>query len=194
MHREVDKIILGASKKSPESVKTAIVCPPCINGAGRGPSKGTSIQAYALAEYVLKRKQGIQVGQGKNIWHQIHVHDLSALYKLLGEAAAAGGGNATWNDKGYYLVESGSFVWGDVQKKVAQVAHEKGLIPSAELEPLSDQQIQDLWAFGLYAWGSNSRGHAIRAGKLLGWKPENPKLLDIVPEIVEVQAKGLGLL
>ena len=37
-HRNVDKIVLGASRKTP-SIKTAIVCPPTIYGPGRGPGK-----------------------------------------------------------------------------------------------------------------------------------------------------------
>ncbi|TQB69228.1 hypothetical protein MPDQ_002165 [Monascus purpureus] len=194
LHRDVDKIILSAGERAPESVKTAIVCPPCINGPGRGPCNTKSVQVYTLTETVLKRKKGLLLGQGKNIWHYIHVQDLSNVYLALGEAAAAGGGDATWNDKGYYFAENGSFVWGDVQRAVAKAAFDKGLIPSPEVEPLSDEQIETLQPFGLYMWGSNSRGHAIRARKLLGWSPQKPKLFDIISDIVEVQAKSLGLL
>ncbi|KAJ5915127.1 hypothetical protein N7454_011239 [Penicillium verhagenii] len=33
--------------------------------------------------------------------------DNSNVYLALGEAAATGGGKATWNKEGYYLVENG---------------------------------------------------------------------------------------
>lgn len=194
LHRNVDKIIIGASQSSPDSVKTAIVCPPTIYGPGRGPGNQKSVQAYWLSAAVLQRKKGLLVGKGTNVWHQVHVQDLSKVYQALGEAAAAGGGQATWNDEGYYFAENGSFVWGDVQRAVAKAAFDKKLISSPDVEPIPDQQVTDLNEFGLYAWGSNSRGHALRARKLLGWTPDRPKLLDLVPDIVEIEAKDLGLL
>lgn len=116
------------------------------------------------------------------------------MYLALGDAAAAGGGKATWNEQGYYLAENGSFVWGDISRAVAKVAYEKKLIPSPDVEPLSDEQITELNQWGLYAWGSNSRGHAIRARKLFGWSPQQPSLMDLIPQIVEIEAKALGLM
>lgn len=194
LHRNVDKIIIAASQRSPDSIKTAIVCPPTIYGPGRGPGNKKSMQAYMLAAAVLKRKRGLLVGHGRNIWHQIHVQDLSNVYLALGDAAAAGGGNATWNDQGYYFAEDGSFCWGDVQRAVAKVAFEKKLIPSPDVEVLPDEKIVELNPMGLYAWGSTSKGHAIRARKLLGWSAKMPCLLDTIPDIVDLEAKELGLL
>ncbi|PLB43217.1 putative nucleoside-diphosphate-sugar epimerase [Aspergillus steynii IBT 23096] len=193
LHRNVDKIIIDAGKKNPDSVKVAIVCPPTIYGPGRGPGNQKSVQAYWLTAAVLKRKKGLLVGKGENIWHQVHVQDLSDVYLLLGDAAAAGGGKATWNDKGYYLAENGPFVWGDIQREVARVAHEKKLIPSSEVEPLPDAEVTALNQFGLYAWGSSSRGHSLRARKLLGWSPSRPSLKELIPEIVDIEARDLGL-
>ncbi|GIK02046.1 F-actin-capping protein subunit beta [Aspergillus viridinutans] len=113
--KQVDKIIIEAGQKAPDSVKTAIVCPPSIYG----PGNQKSVQTYWFAEAALKRKKGFLVGEGKNIWHQVHIQDLSDLYLRLGDAAAAGGGDATWNelnDEGYCLAENGPFVWGGFQK------------------------------------------------------------------------------
>ncbi|KAL2786605.1 hypothetical protein BJX66DRAFT_312461 [Aspergillus keveii] len=193
LHRNVDKIIIAAGQKAPDSVKVAIVCPPTIYGPGRGPGNQKSVQAYWLAAAVLKRKKGFLVGEGKNVWHQVHVQDLSDLFFRLGEAAAAGGGDATWNDKGYYLAENGPFVWGDIQRVVAKTAYEKRLIPSPEVESISDAQVTELNEFGLYAWGSSSRGTSYRAKRLLGWSPKQPSLLDHIPSIVDIEAKELGL-
>ncbi|PWY79111.1 hypothetical protein BO70DRAFT_387880 [Aspergillus heteromorphus CBS 117.55] len=192
-HRNVDEIVINAGKRAPDAVKIAIVCPPTIYGLGRGPGNQKSLQAYWLAAAVLKHKKGLQVGEGKNIWHQIHVQDLSDLYLLLGDAAAAGGGKATWNDKGYYLAENGPFCWGDIQRAVAQTAYEKKLIPSPEVEPLTDAQVTEVNQFGLYAWGSSSRGFSYRGKKLLGWAPHRPSLKELIPEIVDIEAKELGL-
>lgn len=209
-HRNVDKIILEIGRRSraqadgAAAVKTAIVCPCTIYGPGRGPGNTRSQQAYLLAEAVLKRKKGLLVGEGKNIWHQVHVQDLSEVYLALGEEAAAslakntsGGGRqgkATWGDEGYYFAENGSFCWGDIQREVARVAHEKGFIPSPDVEVLDAEQVRAINKHGLYAWGSNSRGHAIRARKLLGWKPSRPSLMELIPDIVDLEAKRLGLI
>ncbi|CAG8119729.1 unnamed protein product [Penicillium salamii] len=193
-HRNVDEIIIGAGQKSPASVKVAVVCPPTIYGPGRGPGNQKSVQAYWLSDAVLKRKQGLLVGEGKNVWHQVHVQDLSDVYLALGEAASQGGGKATWNNEGYYLAENGSFVWGDIQRAVAQAAFDKKLIASPDVESLDGAQTTEVHPFGIYAWGSNSRGNSLRARKLFGWSPKQPKLIDLIPEIVEGEAKALGLL
>ncbi|KAJ5191742.1 uncharacterized protein N7498_010727 [Penicillium cinerascens] len=192
-HRNVDEIIIDAGKRDPSSVRTAIVCPPTIYGPGRGPCNTKSVQAYWLSAAVLKRGKGFLVGKGENVWHQVHVQDLSNVYLALGDAAAAGGGKATWNDEGYYLAENGSFVWGDIQRKVAEEAFAQKFIKSPEVDSIDDTQTTDLHPAGIYAWGSNSRGHAIRARKLFGWDPKKPKLIDLIPEIVALEAKDLGL-
>jgi hypothetical protein len=193
-HRNVDEIILGAGHQNPASVKVAVVCPPAIYGPGRGTGNNKSIQVYLLSAAVLKRKRGILVGKGENVWHQVHVQDLSNVYLALGEAASVGGGKATWNDEGYYLAENGPFVWGDIQRAVAQAAFDKKLIASPDVEPLDGAQVTEILSVGTYAWGSNSRGNSIRARKLFGWAPQKPKLIDLIPEIVELEAKALGLL
>jgi nucleoside-diphosphate-sugar epimerase len=190
----VDEIIIGAGQQNPTSVKTAVVCPPCIYGPGRGPGKIKSFQVYLLSSAVLKRKQGFLVGKGENVWHQVHVQDLSNVYLALGEAASEGGGKATWNNEGYYLAENGPFVWGDIQRAVAQAAFDKKLIASPDVESLDGAQTTDVLPVGTYAWGTNSRGISLRARKLFGWAPQKPKLIDLIPEIVEVEAKALGLL
>ncbi|KAL4768331.1 transcription factor/nuclear export subunit protein 2-domain-containing protein [Aspergillus nidulans var. acristatus] len=193
LHRNVDKIVIEAGRRAPDSVKVAIVCPPTIYGPGRGPGNQKSVQAYWLAAAVLKRKKGFLVGEGKNVWHQIHVQDLSDLYRRLGDAAAAGGGKATWNDKGYYLAENGPFVWGDIQRAIAKAAYEKKLIPSPDVESVSDDEVKKLNEFGLYAWGSSSRGWSYRGKKLLGWSPNKPSLLELIPSIHKaVMAPGTG--
>ncbi|KAJ5805861.1 uncharacterized protein N7503_003463 [Penicillium pulvis] len=192
-HRNVDEIIINAGKENPTSVHTAIVCPPTIYGQGRGPVNTKSVQAYLLSAAVIKRGKGFLVGKGENVWHQVHVQDLSNVYLALGDAAAEGGGKATWNDEGYYLAENGSFVWGDIQRAVAQSAFEQKYIQSPEVEVLDGKQTTEILSAGIYAWGSNSRGHSLRARKLFGWEPKQPKLIELIPEIVAIEAKGLGL-
>lgn len=190
-HRNVDKIVIAAGS---DTVKTAIVCPPTIYGPGRGPDNQRSIQAYRAAAAMIQQKQGFVVGAGKNVWHQIHVHDLSDLYLLLGEAAVNGGPPATWNDQGYYLAENGEFVWGDILRAIAKDAHKKGYVTEAAVKNMPPQDVDAVIPFGKYLCGSNSRGVSIRGKRLLGWKPHRNSLLDEVPAIVDGEARDAGLL
>ena len=134
------------------------------------------------------------MGKGENIWHQIHVHDLSDLYLAIGEAAAAGGGKATWNNEGYYFAENGPFAWGDIEKAVSKTAFDKGLIPSPEPDILDGTQTAAEFAPGPGLWGLNSRGRAIRGRKLFGWDPHRPGALVLIPDIVDVEARALSLI
>lgn len=193
-HRDVDKIVLRMSSTNPQAVKTAIVCPPCIYGPGRGPDHQRSIQVYEAANAILKRKRAFVPLKGENVWHEVHVHDLSDVFKLLGDAAAAGGGKATWNEDGYYFAEHGEFVWKDIFESIAKIAKQKGLIESDEALSLPAEELTKLHPAALNIWGSNARGEAIRATKLLGWKCRGQSLKATLPEVVEGEARALGLI
>ena len=194
LHRDVDKLVLAMSSDNSDAVKTAIVCPPCIYGPGRGPDNQRSQQVYAAAKSILERKAAFSPLGGENIWHEVHVHDLSDLYVLLGEAAVSGGGKATWNQEGYYFAENGEFKWKTVFQRVAAVAKERGWIESDELKGVTEEEIQAILPSARYQWTSNSRGKAIRARELLGWSPKARSLQDEIPDIVEGEARALGLL
>lgn len=194
-HRNVDKIILAAAAKNPGNIFTAIVCPPAISGPGRGPDNKRSMQAYDLSKATLQRGKGFQVNAGQNIWHEIHVQDLSNVFLgLVTAALQPGGGDATWNEEGYYFAESGSFQWGDISRKIAQIAKDKKLIDSAEIDSLPVEEVDKLITAGGYLIGTNSRATAVRAKELLGWSPKEKSLEDMLPDIVEAEAKGLGLI
>lgn len=194
LHRHVDKIVLRMSSANPDAINTAIVCPPCIYAPGRGPDNQRSVQVYEAAKAILKRKRAFLPVKGENIWHEVHVHDLSNLYVLLGEAAASGGGKATWNENGYYFAENGSFVWKDVFQGIAGIGQEKVLIDTDETPSLSTDELNKLHPYAATLWGSNSRGKAERAKKLLGWNPKGDSLKAHLPAIVEGEAQALGLI
>jgi hypothetical protein len=63
-------------------------------------------------EQMIQRGKGFLPGPGENIWHFVHIHDLSDLYLRFGDEAVEGDGKATWgSENGYYLAENRSFVW-----------------------------------------------------------------------------------
>lgn len=192
LHREVDKIVLRANSQNPKSCKTAILAPPMIYGPSRGPCNRRSIQTYELAKTILKKQKGFKVGTGENVWHQVHVQDLSNAFLALGEAAAAGGGKATWGAEGYYFAESGQFKWGDIATSLTKIAKEQGRIASADVEQIDGKTADEYDALGAYMWGTNSIGHAIRTRKLLGWEPKQPSVFELLPSILDEEAKALS--
>lgn len=193
IHRDVDKIVLGASSLSGK-IHTAIVCPPCIWGPGRGPDNQRSVQVYDMARYGLERHKAFVVGEGANVWTEVHVQDLSNVFLALVTAALSpDGGKATWNDKGYYFTENGEFVWGELAQKLAQQMFDKKLVNSAEVDHISKEEADKLRPAGSYLWGTNSRCKSIRANKLFGWAPKQKGLFDSLPGIVDEEARKQGL-
>ncbi|KAH8689402.1 putative nucleoside-diphosphate-sugar epimerase [Talaromyces proteolyticus] len=195
-HRLVDKIILEVGTRCSDRVKTAIVCPPLIYGTGRGPGNTRSMQAYWMAELVVRRQKGFVVGKGENKIGYIHVHDLVDLFLSLGQAAtgiAPGGSNApSWGAKGYYFTENGSIQGLRMSSLVAEIAYDMGLIPSTELDYLTDDQALRLHPKALYSWGTNQRFVALRARRLLGWSPYRPSLEEAFSQIVASEAAKLA--
>lgn len=194
LHRNVDKIVLAASKGAGE-IKTAIVCPPCIYGPGRGPGNQDSLQVYKYSAATLKRGKGFIINDGTNIWTESHIRDLSNVFLgLVTSALEPNNGKATWNEDGYYFSETGTFAWGDIGKAIAKIAHEKKLIDTNEVDVITTEDADKLLPFGSYLWGTNSRCQAQRASKVLGWKPQEKSLMDLLPDIVEGEAKKLALI
>jgi len=187
-HRDVDKIVLAASS---EVVKTAIVCPSTIYGPGRGPGNPRSRQVYNLAKATLESGQAPLLGKGLTEWDNVHVHDLSDLFVLLVEAAVANKpemDSKLWGKEGYFLAENGHHVWGEIAKKVGEIAFKEGYIKEKDVKALSPEEAEGLGGFEALSWGLNSKGFAKRARKYLGWKPKGGSLIDEIPSIVDGEA------
>jgi len=73
-------------------------------------------------------------------------------------------------------------------------SYKKGFISSPDLTSVSTEEAQKIRRFMHYMVGSNSRCKAIRARKLLGWEPKERRLIDEVLDIVDGEAKALGLI
>jgi len=193
VHRNVDKIILGANTVSSGNIHTAIICPPCIYGPGRGPDNQRSVQVYDMVKAALSRGKGFVVGDGENKWTQVHVQDLSDVYLgLVTAALTPGGKKATWNEEGYYFAENGEFIWGDVGREIAKIAFDKKFINSPEIDHVNKEEADKLRTAGSYLWGTNSRCRAIRAKELLDWKPKQKSISELLPTIIEKEAIAQG--
>ncbi|KAJ4982973.1 nucleoside-diphosphate-sugar epimerase [Stagonosporopsis vannaccii] len=186
-HRHVDKIVLEAASKH------AIVCPPTVYGPSRGIGNPSSMQINQIAQVFLLHGEAFQINEGRNIWHEVHVQDLTDIYVSLTEAAITGSKPATWNKEGYYLAESGAFYWGDVCKAIGDYGFSKGFLRKPGVQSLDTRAANSLWyRYGFFV-GTTSRGEAIRAKRLLDWAPHRPSLTTTIPWIVDFEAKRLGL-
>jgi len=191
-HRAIDKIVLAAGSTS---VKTAIICPPTIYGNGRGPGNKRSRQVYNLVGTTLEIGQPPQLGKGLTEWDNVHCHDLSDLFVLLVDAAVANKkdlDSELWGQKGYFLAENGHHVWGEISRQVGEIAFKKGYIKIKEVKSMSTDEAKEAGGFDALSWGLNSKGHAKRARKFLGWKPKGKGLTDELPDIVDQEATRLG--
>lgn len=193
-HRNVEKVILAAETENESRIKTAIVCPSTIYGQGRGPGNQRSVQLPELTRFTLERKEGIQIGAGRAYWPNIHIYDVSRCFLALVEAAVDHGGKAAWGKEGYYFVENGEHIWGEIAKIIASTAKDQGFLSSDEVVSISsDEADQQLMPYASLLLGANSRCKAFRARKLLGWTPKERSMSEEIPKIVTVEAKKLGL-
>jgi nucleoside-diphosphate-sugar epimerase len=193
LHRDVDKVVLSASSPS---VKTAIVCPPTIYGPGRGPGNQRSKQVYELVSSTLKQGQAPQLGRGLTEWDNVHIHDLADLYVLLTEAAVANKpelDEKLWGKEGYFLTEGGTHVWGKMSKLVGETAFNKGYIKEKKVKVMEIEEAKEFAGFQAVSWGLNSKGAGKRARKYLGYSPKGKSLEEEIPDIVESEAKSLGI-
>ncbi|KAJ4394063.1 hypothetical protein N0V93_003280 [Gnomoniopsis smithogilvyi] len=196
IHRNVDKIVLAASAESGGAVRTAIVGPPCISGAGRGPVNTRSIQVYNMIEFAMKEGYVPVIGTGRTEWDHIHVNDLAALFVRLVDAAQdpkLASSSEIFGDHGYYFCEAGSFAWGDVAKWIADELVKQGFMAEPKVEETTVEYVAKLGFYAGATWGLNSKSFAKRARQYLGWKPTKGGLKEIIPNAVSSEAVRMGI-
>ena len=78
---------------------------------------------------------------------------------------------------------------------VAQEAFKQGFIgqEGTSVESLTADEANQAVRWGPLLWGGNSRGKAIRAKELLGWKPKERGLQKETADIVKQEAELIGL-
>jgi len=192
-HRNVDKLVLDAGMKHGDVLKTCIVCPPTIYGKGRGPVATRGRQVYELAKLILEKGYTPIIGEGKARWNNVHIEDLSEVYRLLVEKAVAKDTNdELWGAKGYLLTENGEHIWGDLARTVASQAAEMGYVSDPKEGSLDKDEAIQQAGFEAVSWGLNSRGKAGRARKYLGWQPVKPSIEEEVPDILKQEHEILA--
>ncbi|KZS98417.1 NAD(P)-binding protein [Sistotremastrum niveocremeum HHB9708] len=184
-HRDVDIFVRDAAKTLGNKATVAIIIPPLIYGIGTGPGKKVTDQIPALIRFAIKNKFAPIVGQGQNIWNNVHVKDLARGYVYLLQYLKAA--EESWT--GYWFAETGEHQWEDVYKELGKVLFQKGLVESPiPKNPGINGEDGKVLRGGDDAydcWGGNSRCRAERL-RQLGWsKVESLNVLTSLPDEVD---------
>jgi len=189
-HRNVDKLVLGADEEG--YVKTYIVLPSTIYGFASGKlvdlevQHTRSIQIPLVVSASIARKRAGYVGQGLNLWPNVHIDDAADLYIVLYDAILEG--KAGHGREGLYFVENGHHLLRDVADKIGEVLHELGVSETAEPNEFTEEDYKkyDFLRF----IGTNCRCRSSRA-RALGWKPRQTTedMLKSIREEAEWQLK-----
>lgn len=182
LHRNVDAIIQSAWETQGEKLRTAIVCPPDIYGAGTGLARTASVYFPTFYAESLKLGATFYVNQGTNTRSWVHISDLMAVYLRLVEAGANGGHGAQWGREGYYFASSQEASQRDIAFAAGRILKRHGMLPVEEPREAGEEEVMDMLpqygrrGIGLYMYAANSRTRSDRAREVLGYVPSAPSI------------------
>ncbi|KPG80763.1 NAD-dependent epimerase/dehydratase family protein [Pseudomonas sp. RIT-PI-o] len=157
----IDNLVLAAAK---DGVNSAVICNTLIYGHSLG-VKRDSVQLPRLLKQA--RKSGVvrHVGSGQNIWSNVHIEDVVALYLLA----------LTRNVPGtFYFVDSGEASFIDMTTAMAEALN----LGKPQDWPLQDAEAEWGYEMANYGLGSNSRVRGKHARELLGWTPKRTSVVE----------------
>jgi nucleoside-diphosphate-sugar epimerase len=151
-----------------QGCRPVIICPTLIYGLGHGVDPH-STQVPLLVALAKKRGCAAHAGPGENIWSNVHVDDLLALYALAIEKAPAGA---------FFFAENGENSMREACEAINRMLGYAGP-PSA----MSMEEAAAEWGEGTAedTMASNSRVRAVRA-RQLGWKPTARSLIEEIEQ------------
>lgn len=157
----IDNLVLAAAK---DGVNSAVICNTLIYGHSLG-VKRDSVQLPRLLKQA--RKSGVvrHVGTGQNIWSNVHIEDVVALYVLALSKNVPGT---------FYFVESGEASFVDMTTAMAAALN----LGQPQDWPLQDAEAEWGYEMANYGLGSNSRVRGKNARALLGWVPKRTSVVE----------------
>lgn len=157
----IDNLVLAAAK---DGVNSAVICNTLIYGHSLGVNRD-SVQLPRLLKQA--RKSGVvrHVGTGQNIWSNVHIEDVVALYVLALSKNVPGT---------FYFVESGEASFIDMTTAMAAALN----LGQPQDWPLQDAEVEWGYEMANYGLGSNSRVRGKKARELLGWVPKRTSVVE----------------
>ncbi|KAG8686708.1 hypothetical protein FRC09_013959 [Ceratobasidium sp. 395] len=184
-HRPVDLEVLTAHNAG--VIDGVIVCPGLIYGVGTGPINRKSLQIPKVVQTALRRRAVVHVGEGSNIWSNIHINDLVQLYLtvLKHSLPQHEQGVKTDANDNYYFATSGEKSIHGIAELVAPLLHKKDLIDTPQVQTVNLEEEQEL---GMYL-AHTARAAAKRA-RNLGWSAKE-NLDEVIEKDLEVILQSL---
>lgn len=144
-----------------KGIRSVVICPTMIYGAGRGlqPDSDQLPKIIALSKQL---GAGVYFGKGLNRYSNVHIDDLVDLYLLALEKAPGGS---------FFFAENGDASFKDIAEMLSRSLGFDGKTVSLSLEDVVRQSGEA----GRYGVTSNSRVSAVNARRL-GWSPKAPSL------------------
>ncbi len=172
----LDLEVLGSAE---HGIRSAVICPSLIYGVGSGVNRH-SVQIPFLARNALAQGMVQLVGDGLNVWSNVHIDDVAALYVKVVERAPAGA---------FYFAESGEASFADIGAALATRLHLHGV------EALAPEIAAERWgrSKAYFSLGSNSRVRGLRARRELGWSPGHTSVIDWILNDMPVDAESAPL-
>ncbi|KAF9164541.1 hypothetical protein DFQ26_001348 [Actinomortierella ambigua] len=172
LHRNVELVALDP--KLHEHVDVYIVSPPVVWGTGTGPVNRHSILVTRLIKNALLHRKVYRIGKGLNRVSRIHVEDLADFYVRLATLSIQQPNILPKGREGYYFVENGEMVYGDVATIIADELYKHGITQDANVYETPNNNEDGYWdPQSFFILGANARTRAVLGGKYLGWKAKH---------------------
>ena len=169
----IDDAVLAAAR---DGVRAIVIRPTLIYGRGLGVG-ATSIQLPKLIALAKKHGVGRHVGRGANIWSNVHIADVAALYVLALEKAPAGS---------MFYAENGE---ADFKSVAAAISRMLGYGGATRDMPIGEA-VAELGPGAYLSFGSNSRVRGAKSRSVLGWVPKGGTLFDEIEKGVYAEVYG----
>ncbi|KAI8650178.1 putative nad dependent epimerase dehydratase family protein [Fusarium sp. Ph1] len=157
------------------NVRTYIVMPPVVWGAGTGYFHRFSKQVPQLITNALKVGQVQYPAPDTSAVGRVHVTDLASLFEAILTRAIVDPYLPSGR-RGFFFAETGRQTWLEVAEKIIAVGNDLGYLESLESVGLSLQHAADTWFNGqtalverIFCSTSSTQAHR---GYGIGWKPE----------------------
>ncbi|KAF2680732.1 hypothetical protein K458DRAFT_421083 [Lentithecium fluviatile CBS 122367] len=174
LHRNVDLLIVQASRELGRKARIVVLIPPVVYGFIPA-HKRISMGLPSLVRFALKHGYSGRIGEGRNVWSGVHVADLGRAYMTLIDKLDSAA-PYPWENS-YFFVDNGEeFSWAEAAENVGRILHMLGKISSPESHLFEQSKLGDV--FGPYTVsvaGGNARCRSVRLPQL-GWVPREKSI------------------
>jgi nucleoside-diphosphate-sugar epimerase len=145
IHRNVDLTVLAADAQG--FVRTYIIFPSVIYGLATGPIFDTKLaNAHSMVVPLLVKMSmdcgcSGMIGEGRNVWPHVHVHDVAELYmvllhQILLDPERPGHG---WN--GFYFAENGTFTFLELAQAIGNALAQLEQVTNANPTSYTQEEV-----------------------------------------------------